>query len=328
MKLRRELAYILLALIMAIGAEFLLFNARAQVSAKSQIVFVSDRGKLGQDIYVMDEDGQNVTRLTSDGSNNRWPSWSPDSQKITFHTDRDVNGAIYTMDSNGANLKKLTNQIDGTPSWSPNGVQIAFDSQRNGDSEIYVMDTDGKNPINLTKHGADDTFPAWSPDGSKIAFVSDRGGRDGIYVMDADGNNVQGLMTNPRIKVNHPSWSPEGRKIAYDAHNLDDNQETDIYMMDPDGTDIQRLTNDPAYDIDPNWLDDQRIVFVSGRDGNSEIYVMDIDGNNLRNLTNNSTRDAEPACWPGYLTEWSVSSAGKMPFTWGWVKKWGKESFR
>ena len=36
----------------------------------------------------------------------------------------------------------------------------------------------------------------------------------------------------------------------------------------------------------PAWSPDGRtIVFVSGRDGNSEIYVMDADGSEPRNLT-------------------------------------------
>lgn len=43
----------------------------------------------------------------------------------------------------------------------------------------------------------------------------------------------------------------------------------------------------------------EKIVFQSERDGNSEIYVMNADGTNQLRLTTNSSFDAEPAFSPG-----------------------------
>src|SRR5258705_597860 len=42
----------------------------------------------------------------------------------------------------------------------------------------------------------------------------------------------------------------------------------------------------------------ERIIFVSTRDGNSEIYVMNADGTNQTRLTNNPADDQNPSMSP------------------------------
>jgi Tol biopolymer transport system component len=49
----------------------------------SKIAFVSNRDGR-RDIYIMNADGSNVTRLTKDSIIKWSPSWSPDGTKIAF----------------------------------------------------------------------------------------------------------------------------------------------------------------------------------------------------------------------------------------------------
>src|SRR5262245_61127864 len=54
---------------------------------QEKIAYVSTRDG-NTDIYTMNTDGSNVTRLTTDPAGDIYPSWSPDGTKITFESCR------------------------------------------------------------------------------------------------------------------------------------------------------------------------------------------------------------------------------------------------
>ena len=264
------------------------------------IIFVSRRGGVNGDIYLMNTDGTNQTHLATPAFSGS-PDWSSDGTKLAFHSREGGNFEIYIANADGTEQTNLTNDLseDEAPAWSPDGTQIAFQSDRDGNSEIYVMNADGTDKTRLTINSAFDASPAWSPDGSKIAFASTRdGGNWQIYVMNADGSNQTRLTSNSSFDRS-PDWSPDGSRIAFESVR-DGNWE--IYVMNADGTNQTRLTNDALFDNEPNWSPDGRkMAFQSNRDGNLEIYVMDADGSSQTNLTNNPADDLEP--------DWSPSTA-------------------
>lgn len=87
----------------------------------------------------------------------------PKQSQIAFCSDRDGDFDIYTMDADGRNQWRVTNNPswDGDPEWSPSGEKIVFMSERDGNKEIYVIDADGKNPHNLTENSAFDGSACW-----------------------------------------------------------------------------------------------------------------------------------------------------------------------
>ena len=257
------------------------------------LAFVGNDG-----IYVMGSDGSNLhllTDLPASVGSLTWspdgrtdlpasvgsPTWSPDGRHLAFvgnfafASERDFNWDIYVMDSDGSNLRRLTDHSASGwfLSWSPDGRHLAFASERDFNWDIYVMDSDGSNLRRLTDHPRWDGFPSWSPDGRHLVFSSRRDGNWDIYVMDSDGSNLRRL-TNHRADEWSPSWSPDGRHIVFHS-NRDGNY--DIYVMDSDGGNLRRLTNHPRWDGFPSWSPDGRhLVFMSERDGNREIYVMEL----------------------------------------------------
>ncbi len=228
------------------------------------------------------------------------------SSKIVFTSNRDGQAQIYSMDANGGNLLRLTNNgsNDEHPRWSPNGNKILFQSDRNnpdtGGQDIYVMNADGTAQTRLTTDAADDCNAVWSPDGSKIVFQSLRNGTHyQVYVMNADGTS-QSNKSNSAAADYQPSWSPDGSKIAF-ASERDHAGAPSIYVMNANGSSQTRLTfgSELVRDEQPAWSrNGTRFAFASTRDGNKEIYLMNADGSNQVRLTENLENDDSPSWSP------------------------------
>jgi Tol biopolymer transport system component len=263
-----------------------------------QIAFV--RGVNGEpetyEIYIMNADGNDQTRLTDNSASDGDPSWSPDGTKIAFDStiDEDGNRDIYIMNADdGSGQTRLTDDpaFDTDPSWSPDGTKIAFSSNREDDnSEIYIMNSDGSGQTRLTDNSADDFSPSWSPDSEKIAFVSDRdNGNFDIYIMNADDGSGQTRLTDDPAFDGFPSWSPDSEKIAFTSNR----DSGGIFVMNADdGSGQTRLTDNSA---EPSWSpDSEKIAFTSNRDSGG-IFVMNADdGSGQTRLTDNSAFYSSP----------------------------------
>jgi WD40-like Beta Propeller Repeat len=175
------------------------------------------------DIYVMDADGSNLVRLTSDPVDEFMPAWSPDGSRIAFVRNTAESSvsrpAIFSMRPDGSDVRQVSSGTGGSdwwPSWSPDGAQITFASIRNEDWGIWVADADGSGERRILGGegmGYVDN-PVWSPDGGLIAFVGnltvdDYSPEDALYVMRPDGSDVTPLADAPRIGVaGDIAWQP------------------------------------------------------------------------------------------------------------------------
>jgi Tol biopolymer transport system component len=117
------------------------------------------------EIYIMDADGKNATRLTDHPERDTQPAFSPDGRQIAFASNRDGNWNLFAMDTGGGNVARWTGDTadDEQPAWSPDGGRIVFMSRRDGDWDIYVMASGGGKATRLTENPADDWDAAWQP---------------------------------------------------------------------------------------------------------------------------------------------------------------------
>jgi dipeptidyl aminopeptidase/acylaminoacyl peptidase len=201
-----------------------------------------------QEIYVMNADGSDQTKITDDPAFDSSPVWSPDGTQIAFMSDRhDVGGQydIYVMSSGGTGVTRITFVGGVYPAWSPDGTKIAFTVL---DDDLYVVNPDGTGLKALTHNAASEYLPDWSPDGSKIVFQRSTAAGHDIWVINADGTKEKRL-TQDSVFDGHPAWSPDGKKIAFIRAVVG----FDVHLMNPDGTGRIRVTNTAADEYQVDW---------------------------------------------------------------------------
>ena len=62
----------------------------------------------GYEIYKINADGTNLTRLTSDSHAEQYPAWSPNGTKIAFQSTTSSGTNIYVMNPDGSNIKQVS----------------------------------------------------------------------------------------------------------------------------------------------------------------------------------------------------------------------------
>jgi len=262
--------------------------------ATSRIAFIS-KASGNKELYVMDYDGENVSRLTHDNSITLSPSWSPDKSEIAFVSYKDDSPSIYVINVNTKRTRKISGYktLNMTPKWSPDGRTIAATLNKDGDENIYLLDPQGKaSPRRLTKSPGIDISPSFSPDGSQIAFVSDRSGSPQIYVMNSDGTNTRRITFKGNYNSS-PAWSPRGDWIAFVSQTSNG---FDLCLIQPDGQNQTVVSTGYGSNEEPSWAPDGRhLVFSSSRTGSSEIYTFSFDGSGVRTLSKRLS--ASQPCW-------------------------------
>jgi len=287
-----------IAAIYSITTVISLLLAGIAAAQDSKIVFVSDRSSPeSPEIWKMDPDGSNATRLTFNTASDSFPNLSPDGTKIVFQTNRDGNFEIYSMRSDGSNQIRLTDtpDLEGVPRFSPDGSKIVFHSVANDINakvQVFVMNADGTGRVQISTGFLQAGDPVFSPDGSKIAFVGrqDAGIGNEIFVMNADGSGATRL-TNNDVDDLFPDFSPDGTKIVF-GHGIGS---YDIWLMNADGTGQASLTSNDIDERNPTFSPDgTKIAFNTENVENREIYTINIDGTGLTNITNNPSYDLLP----------------------------------
>ncbi len=266
------------------------------------IAYVSDRD--GQnEIYLMEIDGSNQTRLTDSVYDDITPVFSPDGQKIAFFSNRNGSYRIYTMNWDGTGIYEIPNSecAIGTwaagrgLAWSPDGQKLLFKPSNNSLATIN-LDGSGKTIIWDGAINGHDYIQGveWGPTINDI-YVNAQNpwwGYDQHIFHKTNDGWIQITADVQPFHSHGPQVSPEISRIVFDRQE-DWEGPVNIYTMDLNGEDMVKLTFDTGYRVvnyAPDWIDNGNgIVFCSGywdvsSWGPFQIRVMDATGANLQML--------------------------------------------
>ncbi len=151
------------------------------------------------------ETGEETVLLDEEPFN--WdPEWSPDGSRIAFASRRDGYFDIWTMKSDGTDLKNLTNTPEvgeWDPRWNSNG-KIYFGRNMVNDVgwervpeifseqiQLFSMDSEGGNETQLTEGDGWNANHSFSYDDQWIL----NGQFEWVYIIDLNGENRKNLLT-------------------------------------------------------------------------------------------------------------------------------------
>lgn len=289
-------------------ASIIASNGEEEEPSLSTIVFHSDEAG-GNSLFSIESDGERLTQLTTPSAQTEdtFPVWSPDKNKIAFQRTEGDNAEIYLMDWDGTNQQNLSNHPAGdtAPAWSPDGEQLAFASQRDGNWRIYVLTLATGALRSLSgAAGGDAAWPTWSPDGQWIAYErSVEGMGHDIYVMDAaNGVNQLNLTEDSIWPARFPVWSPiEAPSVPSQIAYINvGSGGTQIWLMDPNGEHKRQLTFMTGAIGQvlsrPAWSPlGERLVYATDREGPHELYkILAKDGTDITRITHSAAREGGP----------------------------------
>jgi tricorn protease len=128
------------------------------------------------DLWIANENGTGVLRLTDNSARDVYPRFSPDGANIAFSSNREGNYDVYVVPTAGGKPRQLTfhSADDSVIGWSPDGKRIVFTSTRGNGvfptvSTLWEISIDGgiEQPL-PTDWGA---WASYSPDGARMAFT-------------------------------------------------------------------------------------------------------------------------------------------------------------
>jgi dipeptidyl aminopeptidase/acylaminoacyl peptidase len=164
--------------------------------AGDRLAFISGRDDSGNEMWLVDREGGEPTRVTTDANppdDKRWaPSWSPDGERLAYVAAHEWDGRDWADEVHVTHLADGTDErlthgltVSGVPTWSPDGERLAFFAKRAAEpwyrhsEDVHLLDpTTGTAEVYRVEasHQYFQQSLLWSPDGRKLYYpVRDRG---------------------------------------------------------------------------------------------------------------------------------------------------------
>jgi len=270
------------------------------------------------DVWIAHLDGEpRARKLTSSPKTDNAPHWSPDGRTLTFLSDREGATQLYSIDPDGGEPVRLTNEKSGVRDyeWSPDGRSIALtmrdaftpdeeakkkrrdDARVVGDvkhAHLHLLDLESGKIRQVTNGAFSIHLYGWTPDSKSIVLsrttgtqLSDLFNTD-LDVLDvASGNRRilvarKGLDTGPRV-------SPDGKWVAFATGKgrIDWAGDAHLAIIPFTGGEPRVISGEYNRNVGPHhWSPDAKRVYFAGPwNSTAQLFSIDIASSRLVNLT-------------------------------------------
>jgi dipeptidyl aminopeptidase/acylaminoacyl peptidase len=219
-------------------------------------------------IYVVPAAGGAPRRLTTGGSVNERPRWSPDSRRLAFVSNGSGTLQIWIIDADGRNARQVTNlstEAEGVL-FSPDGKNLIF---------VSAVFPDCKDDAcNQSRLEARSKSKVKAREYSSLFYRHwdrwDEGRRSHIFAVAAEGGTPRDLTPGPFEAPpfqlggqDRYSVSPDGRELCYASNHEDSpaaSTNTDLFVTPVEGGPTKKITVNPAADDTPVYSPDGRYI--------------------------------------------------------------------
>ncbi len=266
------------------------------------------------DLYILDPDRSERTRLATAIAIDQPVVWSPDGERVAYVSFVNDNLDVFVQPVRGDASSRVnvsrSPARDSQPHWSPDGTQIAFVSNRDGAPAIYVENVEeaaqgaGGGPRRLLADETTQGYPVWSPDGRHIVYASDCRGDPAISIATADGSAATRVAWTdaPPESI---AWSPDGGALLYQSGShatlaaLDGRRPT---LLSPDARETRHAS----------WsTDGGQIIYAALDRGQFDVVVVNIDGSGRATFR----ADPRQEVWPAWQPQSDQSPVSVKPLT-------------
>jgi Tol biopolymer transport system component len=256
-----------------------------------RIAFLSNRGG-AQDLFIIAADGTGETQLTNTPEEEGNPGWTADGKRVLFSVFGNDASRLYSIDSEGKNLREIATVPGRGLALSPDGKRLVYMAGGWTAMRLMLSSPDGSNAKQINDGTSIAWNVHWSPDGKRLAFTGrppDSTSGLAVFVMNADGSGRRQVthIAPAEGRAQWPVWSPDGRELAVQVNDLEAHS-CHIWIVNAATGDARKLAAhaEPYLDETPSWWPDGYPIGVQSYSTcGLEVLLMNADGSGQRQVS-------------------------------------------
>jgi tricorn protease len=220
-------------------------------------------------------------------------------------------GDLWRVGAAGGTATRLTTHPadESCPAISPDGSLLAYSASYEGPTEVYTMPIEGGPPVRRTFEGESAIVVGWTPDGQVLYSTRHASTLPSRQLVRLD--LASGLRTIlPLAEASDGAYGADGRTLFFTRYAFQGSHTKlykggtaqNLWKLAPGAPEAVPLTADYPGTSRRPMVWENRVYFVSDRDGSMNLWSMDPNGADLRQHTSHRGWDvASPSLGSGRI---------------------------